>query len=247
MDKLIEAIKYSLEQSISGTSSPIATVNRVFFGDPKKIKEDLFPVITVMPMNTGYEDAGTEYDRKRSTVQIRLIFNQKNFFNNYIGTSKTITNAVYSASYVTFSVATHGYSAGDSIKIASVVPTAFNCIGEVYDVPTAGSFRIAFSSNPGTWTSGGTATKGTLDKVYMVEKAIQMVENTGNTGDTGQYTICGTIQRNKNMQYVNSSGTTVYACDNIRPTSVEYVMSEDRGYPTFEVIVTCEALILGNR
>lgn len=109
MDRLIEGIIYNLKQSKAGTSSPLSDITRLYFGDPKIIPERLFPVICVMPMSTEYESFGTEYDKKRSSVQIRLIYNQKNFFNNNIETAKTITNAVWSGGYVTFTSASHGY------------------------------------------------------------------------------------------------------------------------------------------
>ena len=247
MDKLLEALQYNLKHSVAQSGQPLATINHVYYGDPITIPKHILPVITIMPVSTEYVNYGTEYDQKTSMIQVRLIFNRADFFNKYIGTAKTITAASYATGYVTYSVTSHGYSAGDSVTIAGMTPTAYNGVFEIYDVPTTGTFRVAFSADPGTMTAAGTSQKGTLDKIYVVEEAMQMVEQT--TGkNTDTYTICGTIQNNKNMGYVNSSGTTVSAtCDNITPENVSYEFNDSRGFPSFEVIVNVRATIYGDR
>ena len=84
------------------------------------------------------------------------------------------------------------------------------------------------------------------EKVYAVEDSINKIEKTGTDRDTAPLTVCGTIQRNTSLPY-DDGGTTRNAADIAQVLSVEYLFSRDRGFPTYEVAVTVQARLIGDR
>ena len=76
----------------------------------------------------------------------------------FIGSAKTITDAVYSAGKVTITASVHGLSAGDMVLISSVEGmTDINGHFVIYSV-TTNTFKIEVTTSQ-TYTSGGTAQK----------------------------------------------------------------------------------------
>lgn len=76
---VIEAIVQLLRAQKGVTNSPLSSVKRVYFGDPITIPQASFPVLVVMPISSAYQKRGTRYDRKKHTVEIRLIENAENY------------------------------------------------------------------------------------------------------------------------------------------------------------------------
>jgi hypothetical protein len=71
----------------------------------------------------------------------------------------SITAASWASNVATFTATAHGFDNGDVVVITGVTPTAYNRHGVVAN-KTANTFEITIGSNPGTYTSGGTASAG---------------------------------------------------------------------------------------
>lgn len=71
--------------------------------------------------------------------------------------SKAITNATWSASVATYTSTAHGYVNGDLVKVAGITPSGYNVTAGIVSNVTANTFDLAVTSNPGAYTSGGTA------------------------------------------------------------------------------------------
>ena len=126
MQKVVSAIKDLLDASVANTGSPIHDIKKVFFGDPVVIPENDLPAIAIQPINTEFTMRGSRYDQKTHTIEVRLVYNQKQYFGKNLGVSKTITAAAFSSSSINFTSTAHGLSANDSIVVSGVVPDTFN-------------------------------------------------------------------------------------------------------------------------
>lgn len=84
-------------------------------------------------------------------------------------------------------------------------------------------------------------------KVVGVETAVQRMEETTDPQKTKTTSLCGLIQTNPTLEYVNEEGKTLHASIDANVVRVDYTFSMARGFPTFEVIVTIEALAQGDR
>ncbi len=83
MDRIIEALqKLLVAESITG-------VKKVIYGDPYKLPESDMPCITISPVDTDYISRGNQYDEKKHTISIKLVYNAKQIF------GKTFDNASY--------------------------------------------------------------------------------------------------------------------------------------------------------
>lgn len=80
MQTVISAIKGLLDTTVSNSSSPLHDVKKVFFGDPMIIPESDLPAIAIQPISSDYVMRGSRYDEKVHTVEIRLIYNQKQYY-----------------------------------------------------------------------------------------------------------------------------------------------------------------------
>ena len=80
MQKVVSAIKSLLDASVSNVNSPIHDIKKVFFGDPIVIPEADLPAIAIQPIGSEYAMRGSQYDQKLHTVEIRLIYNQKQYY-----------------------------------------------------------------------------------------------------------------------------------------------------------------------
>lgn len=74
---------------------------------------------------------------------------------NWLPSSGVVTGASWSSGTLTFTVDGHGFITGDSVKVTGIVPTNFNGTYTL-TATAANTFSVVKSSNPGTWTSGGT-------------------------------------------------------------------------------------------
>lgn len=80
MKNVILAIKELLEASVADSNSPLHNIKKVFFGDPMVIPESDLPAIAIQPVSTDYVMRGSRYDQKQHTVEVRLVYNQKQYF-----------------------------------------------------------------------------------------------------------------------------------------------------------------------
>jgi len=107
MQKVVSAIKQLLEASVADDQSPLYGIKRVFFGDPMIIPESDLPALAIQPMSTDFALRGSRVDQKTHTVEIRLIYNQKDYFGANLSVSKTITAANFSSSSIEFTATAH--------------------------------------------------------------------------------------------------------------------------------------------
>ncbi len=120
--------------------------------------------------------------------------------------------------------------------------TRYNSRGNQYDEKTCTvDIRLVYNAKAYFGQSGIQN-----DKVFAVEDAIRKVEMMNADHETAQYTVCGTIQKNHNLPYEDGT-TTRYACDLAQVTDVQYKLNTERGFPTYEVIVTVKIRIIGDR
>ena len=84
------------------------------------------------------------------------------------------------------------------------------------------------------------------DKVFAVEDAMRKVEMSNDDQETAQYTVCGTIQKNPDLPY--KVGLDIQkVCELAQVTSVNYALSTNRGFPTYEVTTTVKIRVIGDR
>lgn len=74
-------------------------------------------------------------------------------------TGTAITNATWSGGVATITSTSHGLVVGDFVDVSGVTPTGYNVRKVVATVPGANSFTIPITSDPGAYSSGGTAAK----------------------------------------------------------------------------------------
>lgn len=246
MQKVVSAIKNLLDASVANTGSPIHNIKKVFFGDPIVIPEDDLPAIAVQPINTEFEMRGSRYDQKKHTIEIRLVYNQKQYFGKNLGVAKTITTAAFSSSSINFTTTTHGLSKGDSVVISGIVPESFNWTFLITSIPDSDHFVVAKIVDPWIYSAGGSAQKATNDKVFAIEDAIKKVEEMNSDHSTAALSVCGTIQSNPSLPY-SDGAMTLNAATIAQIMSVDYSFSENRWFPTFEVVTTVEAKVIGDR
>jgi hypothetical protein len=245
MNEIINAIKQLLETSVAQTGQPLDDILRVYNGDPIRVPNENLPCLIIKRGNTEYVMRGSRYDEKIHNVQIILLYNQSQFFSHNVGTLKTITDASWSANEATFTIVGHGYSVGEEVNIQNIDPTGYNGFHTI-TAKTDDTFTVAMTLDPGTYSSGGTASLTTDDIVHIEVDASKKVGNTTNK-EVDQYTICGTIQNNLSLPYT-ASGTTTNQVDIARVVGVEYIgLTESRGWRAYEVVVNIEAKVIGDR
>ncbi len=84
------------------------------------------------------------------------------------------------------------------------------------------------------------------DKVFAVEDAMKKVEMSNDDHETTAFTVCGTIQKNPTLPYTDG-GNTFNACEIAQVTNVNYALSTNRGFPTYEVTTTVKIRAIGDR
>lgn len=227
MQKVVSAIKDLLAASVADTNSPLHDVKTVFFGDPMVIPESNLPAIAVQPINTEFQLRGSRYDQKVHTVEIRLIYNQKQYFGSNLGSMKAITAASFSTGAINFTATAHGLAQGDSVVVSGVIPEAYNGTFLVTSIPDSDHFVVAKTLDPSTYTLGGNVQKATNDKVFAIEDAINKVESMNVDHSTAALSVCGTIQGNTSLPY-SDGGVQRNAAELAYIRSVNYSFSENR-------------------
>lgn len=247
MKNAISAIQSLFKTAIKNESSPLYGVKEVFFGDPITIPESSLPALAIQPISTDFVQRGSRYDQKNHTIEIRLIYNQKQYFGKNLSSAKTVTGASWNAGDLSFTVANHGLSVGSAAVVSGCSPDRFDGTFTVKAVPDSNTFVVSKSSNPGTYVSGGSLQVATNDKVFAIEDAIAKVEDSNVDHETAELTVCGTIQKNPSLPYVDAGGIERNAAELSKVQSVNYSFSENRGFPTFEVVTTVQVIAIGDR
>ncbi len=93
----------------------------------------------------------------------------------------------------------------------------------------------------------GEAKSTSNDKVYAVEDALVKVEKQGEYHETAALSVCGTIQQNSSLPFVDAEGNRTNTAELSKVLSVEYAFNLDRGFPTFEVKTNVEVTCIGDR
>jgi len=245
MQKVVSAIKTLLEASVADDESPLYGIKRVFFGDPMIIPESDLPALAIQPMSTDFALRGSRVDQKTHTVEIRLIYNQKDYFGANLSVSKTITAANFSSSSIEFTATAHWYSVGDAVVVSKITPEGYNGT-YLITAKTANTFTVAKTIDPWSYSAGGIAQKATNDKVFAIEDAINKVEMSDDNHWTARSSVCGVIQGNPTLPY-SVGAETRQAADLAKIVSVNYSLTESRWFPTFEVVTTVQAVVIGDR
>jgi hypothetical protein len=95
----------------------------------------------------------------------------------YLQASKAITGATWATGTAAYTSAAHGYAVGDLVKIASVTPSGYNVAAGFVTAVRTNSFGVGVKSDPGAYSSGGTAqrfeegVKGVLSVLSQMELA----------------------------------------------------------------------------
>ncbi len=86
------------------------------------------------------------------------------------------------------------------------------------------------------------------NKVFSLEDAIKKTEQVDIAFRTGSLTIVGIVQSNPTLPYVSvPAGFPPNASQDAQWLSTSYVFNSNRGFPTFEVVSTFEATVVGDR
>jgi hypothetical protein len=242
------ALQQLYKAAVAVPGSPLEEVKAVVIGDPIKIESTDFPMLIIMPSQTAYNMRGSRYDEKKASIELRLVFNQKQYYDSVKKLSGTVSNAVSSAGETTYSVANHKTSVGDAVKVTGVLPIEYNGTFKVSEVVDQNNFKVVKSVD-GSYISGGTVYNFTNDRVMLVMDAMEKVESTldDDPMSVANNTLCGVIQKNTTLPYTNPDGETFPVAVLSKVVTVDYTFNSDRGYPTFEVIVDIEVLTIGDR
>jgi len=252
MENIILAIKQLLENAIIAVDSPLAEIKQVYFGDPINIPEKMLPVITIQPISDTFTAVSNCDDEKISNIEVKVIFNQKDYYANNQNSAINISNAVYSANKITYTTSTaHGLSTGDTIQVLGIDPTILNGTFFVTSIIDTTNFEVSKSiSTAPVYSSGGTVKKNTDDIVYIVQKATRMAEQSElvTTQITGVNSVCGTIRSNPSLP-LTIGASTYHTAQFARTVDVSYTLNPDsnRTYSTFEIIFNIEVITIGNR
>lgn len=99
MEKVITALKTLLEETIATPGSRLSDIKKVYFGDPMQIPASCQPAITIQPITTEVQDKGPGLAKKIHTVELRLIYNQRQYYGQNESAVQTATSAAYDADY----------------------------------------------------------------------------------------------------------------------------------------------------
>lgn len=83
------------------------------------------------------------------------------------GNSFTITGATWTANTATITVSNHGFQVGDEINVIGVTPTGYNTTGSTIVSATTSSITYAVTSDPGTYSTGGTVSGYVFDNMTL--------------------------------------------------------------------------------
>lgn len=249
MDKVMRAIKQLLEASVNQMWSPLSDIKKVYYGDPITVALSDCPALIVRPKSTEYDPRGNQYDQKKYNIEVVLVYNQSSYYQSYKLAEYNIIATSWLAGVATIQTsAAHAFVIGSAVTITGVTPAWYNGTYYVASVPDTDEITVAIANDPWLYASWGKAIKNDTSIVYAVQDSIYKVENNNAlpSFETAQYTVTGTIQKNSQLPYndgVNTYNTASFA--SVR--SVDYVFSNNRGFPAYEVIVALDATVVDQR
>lgn len=246
MQRVIQAVQQLLKVSAQDSQSPLFGVKKVFFGDPIAIPESDLPSIAIQPVWTGYSMRWSRVDQKVHEIEIRLIYNAKDYFNKNLWPEVTITAASWNSWIITFTAQDHGLSVWHTVQVDGVKPDWFNGAFYVASTPSANTFTVSSITDPWTYSTGWKFMKSQDDMVFAVEDAIVKVEKNDLFHWTAALTVCGTIQKNTGLPFTDASGTS-NTCELSQVTAVRYTRNDERWFPSWETITTIQVVCIGDR
>lgn len=249
MKNAMEAVRQLLEKSAQVSGSPLADIRRFYFGDPIKIPQSSLPALIVHPIATGWEQRGSQYDMKTHTIEVRLVYNVKQYLGSDIESgSLAITGATYSAPFITFTTAApHGLSPRDIVVTEGFSPDPYNTTARVESVTSPTVFSVEAATSPTPVTVLGGYRLADSDRVHAVEDAIEKMEALDGFHETAKESVCGAISSNVHLPLTLASGETIPTANHAKVRTVTYGFTQSRGFPTFEVAASIEAQIIGDR
>lgn len=220
----------------------------VYFGDPITMTKSSLPALAVQPISSDFSRRGSRYDQKTHTIEIRLIYDIEQYFD----TNEMLSLIVGSRSRLWENRARyttereHLLSVWQTFIFSGFIPESHNWTYTVIEIEDDFNFVVSRTevADPDTfWT----ITTAVVDKVFSIEDAILKVENSNANHWTERFTVCGAIQKNPFLPYVDAQGMQRNASEDLKVLSVNYSFSDTRGFPTFEVTTSVEAIAIGDR
>jgi len=217
------------------TTAPTAPVTTQAFSSPTA---NTTPVFT-----WGSVSDAVQYD-----LQISL--NSTSYSPSFVTQTLSpvsVTAASWATTTATFTAASHGLSVGETILISGMTPANYDGSYTVISVPDANSFTVTIGSDPGIFTSGGTAiatswtkspafaSDGSADDTYIWR--VYATDSAGNQSSasnqqtfilntqTNTPSIVITDQTNGSATATNSTAVNV-ALDGYTADVTHYLLSE---------------------
>lgn len=239
MEKVITALKRLLEDAIATPGSALSDIKKVYFWDPQQIPESCQPAITIQPITTENLDRGPGAIEKNFTVEMRLVYNQKQYYGKDQGSVVTPTAAVYDADFqeIQVSKTAHGLVVGDAI-VLQASPSIFSGTHSVYEVLDLDTFTVKKTNAGAELTqnlSGVTYKTVNTENIFAVADAIRKIEWVDQaTFEPLEDTIAWIVMTNPTLI---TPGATLCPVEYSKVESVEYWFSTNRWFPTYEVVV----------
>ncbi len=247
MQRVIKAVQQLLKTTSQNNQSPLYWVKKVFLGDPIAIPESDLPSIAIQPVWTSYAMRWSRTDQKTHILEIRLIYNAKSYFNNQLWTPIAITGASWTAWQVTFQTSTdHGLQVWKTVQIDGVKPEWMNGAFFVSSVGSSSSFSVPSAIDPGSFVLWWFVMSSDPESIPLVEDTLLQVEWNDLFHSTAPLTVCGTIQQHSGLPFTDANGT-LNTSELAQIVSVNYQMSQERWFPTWETIITVQAICIGDR
>jgi len=239
MEKVITALKTLLEVAIATPGSALSDIKKVYFWDPQQIPESCQPAITIQPITTDNLDRGPWAIEKNFTVEMRLVYNQKQYYWKDQWAIVTPTAAVYDADFqeIQISKVAHGLTVWTAI-VLQASPSIFSGTHSVFEIIDADTFAVKKTNAGAELTqnlSGVSYRTVDTENIFAVADAIRKIEWVDAvTFEPLDDTIAWIVMTNPTLI---TSGATLCPVEYSRVETVEYWFSTNRGFPTYEVVV----------
>lgn len=239
MEKVITALKVLLEDAIATPGSALSDIKKVYFWDPQQIPESCQPAITIQPITTEKVDRGPWAIENNFTVEMRLVYNQKQYYGKEQGAVVTPTEAVYDAGFQEIQVekTAHGLIVWDAI-VLQASPSIFSGTHSVHEIIDANIFTVKKTNAGAELTqtlTGVTYKKVNTENIFAVADAIRKIEWVDpDTFEPLEDTIAWIVMTNPTLR---NSAMALCPVEISRVESVDYWFSTNRWFPTYEVVV----------
>lgn len=220
----------------------------VYFGDPITMTKSSLPALAVQPISSDFSRRGSRYDQKTHTIEVRLIYDIEQYFSSEeLQTLQVTARKWYGDNRWKYTTEReHLLSVWQTIIFDWFIPSSHNWTYTVIEIEDDFNFVVSRTEVPDPDTFW-TVTTAIVDKVFSIEDAILKVENSNANHWTERFTVCGAIQKNPFLPYVDAQGMQRNASEDLKVLSVNYSFSDTRWFPTFEVTTTVEAIAIGDR